>query len=88
MDRYTETLHLKTLTDYRSPGPFGSFASAIRFTDLLIICTKLMHGLLWVLSFAGYGLSIILLTVLVRGLMFPISKKQACVQHQDVGAGR
>jgi YidC/Oxa1 family membrane protein insertase len=77
VDRYTDKLHLKTLADYRSPGWFGRFAQTIRFTDLLIACTKLMHMLLGVLSFFGYGLSIILLTVLVRGLMFPISKKQA-----------
>src|SRR5262245_45834436 len=80
VDRYTDTLHLRTLTDYRSPGPFGAFASAIRFTDLLIACTKLMHSLLHFLNllvFGYHGLSIILLTVLVRGLMFPISRKQA-----------
>src|SRR5262245_56253003 len=80
VDRYTDTLQLRTLTDYRSPGPFGAFASAIRFTDLLIACTKLMHNLLYFLNllvFGYHGLSIILLTVLVRGLMFPISRKQA-----------
>lgn len=80
VDRYTDKLHLSTLTDYRSPGPFGAFASAIRFTDLLIFFTKLMHSLLYYLNllvFGYHGLSVILLTVLVRGLMFPISKKQA-----------
>lgn len=80
VDRYTERLHLRTLTDYRMAGPFGAFANSIGFTWLLIQVTKLMHGLLYLLSFLVFGsngLSIILLTVLVRGLMFPISKKQA-----------
>jgi YidC/Oxa1 family membrane protein insertase len=42
-----------------------------------------MHGLLWVLHtyllpFSwSYGLCIVLLTVIVRGLMFPISRRQA-----------
>lgn len=77
--RYTTTLHLNTLTDYRSPGPFGAISQAIRFTDLLILVTNLMHTLLhWLYSLVGnYGLAIILLTVIVRGLMFPISRKQA-----------
>src|SRR4029453_207595 len=79
VDRYTYQLHLRTLTDYRSAGPFGAFSQAIRFTDLLIAVTNLMHWLLFMLHFlcGSYGLSIILLTVLVRGLMFPISRKQA-----------
>ncbi|MGH9676980.1 MAG: YidC/Oxa1 family membrane protein insertase, partial [Candidatus Acidiferrum sp.] len=41
--------------------------------------TNVMHGLLYYLHFlvGSYGLTIILLTVMVRGLMFPISRKQA-----------
>jgi YidC/Oxa1 family membrane protein insertase len=79
VERYTHTLHLNTLTDYRSAGPFGAFSQAIHFTDLLITVTKLMHTLLYWLHFlvGSYGLTIILLTVIVRGLMFPISRKQA-----------
>src|SRR5262249_8700397 len=68
VDRYTETLHLRTLTDYRSPGPFGWFAQKIMFTNLLIACTKLMHSLLYYLNmlvFGYHGLAIVLLTVLV-----------------------
>lgn len=80
VDRYTYKLHLNTLTDYRSAGPFGAFAQAIRFTDLLIFLTRAMHWLLYWLHFlaiGSWGVSILLLTVLVRGLMFPISRKQA-----------
>jgi YidC/Oxa1 family membrane protein insertase len=88
VDRYTNTLHLRTLTDYRSAGPFGAFSQAIHFTDLLIAITNLMHGLLYLLHFlvGSYGLTIILLTVLVRGLMFPISRKQAyfSVKMQEI----
>jgi YidC/Oxa1 family membrane protein insertase len=79
VNRYVYTLHLNTLTDYHSPGWLGSFASTIYWTDLIIKCTNLMH---WVLDLIhqlipSYGLCIILLTVLVRGIMFPISRKQA-----------
>ncbi|MCS7045958.1 MAG: YidC/Oxa1 family insertase periplasmic-domain containing protein [Gemmataceae bacterium] len=80
IDRYADTLQLATLTDYRSPGPLGRFSQAIRLTDLIIACTRLMHWLLYWLSvmvFGSQGIAILLLTVLVRGMMFPISKKQA-----------
>lgn len=77
--RYND-LHLSTMTDYRSAGPFGWFAQKIMFTKLLIFFTWLMHQLFYYLQLVvlgNYGLSIILLTVVVRGLMFPISRKQA-----------
>jgi YidC/Oxa1 family membrane protein insertase len=76
VDRYADTLHLNTLTDYGSL----TFFQKIGWTRLLIWTTSLMHWLLYWLSFITFGssgLSIILLTVIVRGLMFPISKKQA-----------
>jgi YidC/Oxa1 family membrane protein insertase len=77
--RYADDLHLSTLTDYRSAGPFGAIAQKIFWTDLLIWCTQRMHELLNLLHRVVpiYGLTIILLTVLVRGLMFPISRRQA-----------
>jgi YidC/Oxa1 family membrane protein insertase len=79
---------LRTLTDYRSAGPFGAFSHAIHFTELLIWITNKMHGLLYILHLVvgSYGLTIILLTVLVRGLMFPISRKQAyfSVKMQEI----
>jgi YidC/Oxa1 family membrane protein insertase len=46
-----------------------------------VACTNIMHGLLWLLHTYvmpwSYGISIILLTVVVRGLMFPLSRKQS-----------
>jgi YidC/Oxa1 family membrane protein insertase len=82
--RYTDTLHLNTLTDYHSAGPFGWFASHTGLTTLFIFCTKVMHWLLyWLLLLVrNEGLAIILLTVLVRGMMFPISRKQALMSQK------
>jgi YidC/Oxa1 family membrane protein insertase len=81
VERYLHTLHLDSLTDYHSPGPLGSFANSIGFTRLVVACTNIMHGLLYYLhKFImpwSYGISIILLTVVVRGLMFPLSRKQS-----------
>src|SRR5262249_33781772 len=71
VNRYTYKLHLRTLTDY---GRFGFW------TDLLITVTRFMHWLLYklhFLCFGSFGLTIILLTVIVRGAMFPVSRKQA-----------
>jgi YidC/Oxa1 family membrane protein insertase len=79
IERYRDRLQLNTLTDYHSPGWFGRLADRIWWTALIIKTTNLMH---WVLGkihrvVPNYGLCIILLTVLVRGLMFPLSRKQA-----------
>jgi YidC/Oxa1 family membrane protein insertase len=79
VDRYENALHLDTLTDYHSPTAFGSFANLIGWTRLLIWSTNFMHGLLGLMHsiFINYGICIVLLTVLVRGAMFPLSRKQA-----------
>lgn len=70
--RYERTLHLNTLTDY---GSYGFW------TDLIIFFTNLMHGLLTFLHNYVFpwsaGICIILMTLLVRGAMFPISRRQA-----------
>jgi YidC/Oxa1 family membrane protein insertase len=79
--RYTDTLFLYSLTDYPSPGVMGTISQTIHLTDLIILFTRGMHWILWLLSWivpASFsGVSIILLTVIVRGLMFPISRRQA-----------
>jgi YidC/Oxa1 family membrane protein insertase len=77
--RYHDDLHLNTLTDYHSPGAMGRFADAIYWTNLVVWCTNLMHKVLGYLHavIPSYGLCIIMLTILVRGLMFPLSRKQA-----------
>jgi YidC/Oxa1 family membrane protein insertase len=81
LDRYLNKLYLNTLTDYHSPGFMGEFASRIYWTTVLIFFTNLMHRILEALHtyipFANYGVCVILLTLLVRGLMHPISRKQA-----------
>jgi YidC/Oxa1 family membrane protein insertase len=79
VERYTHTLHLRTLTDYHSDNWFGRASSFIHLTDLIILFTRLMHWLLNFLhfDFIGYGPTIIVLTVMVRGAMFPISRRQA-----------
>jgi YidC/Oxa1 family membrane protein insertase len=79
VDRYIDQLHLNTLTDYQSPGPMGTFASAIYWTDVIIFFTNLMHGVLgWLHTvIPSYGICIILLTLCVRAMMHPISRKQA-----------
>ncbi len=75
---YLDDLHLDTLTDYQSPGIFGTIAS-YGWSQLIVKCTNLMHEVLFLLHrvIPNYGLCIILLTVMVRGIMFPISRKQA-----------
>jgi YidC/Oxa1 family membrane protein insertase len=78
VDRYTHTYNLRTLTDYHSDNWFGKVSSWIMLTDLIIQFTRLMHWLLHLLqSVFGPGLSIVVLTIMVRGVMFPISRKQA-----------
>jgi len=86
--RYTDELKLYTLTDYHSDNWFGRRSNSIGFTSLLIFVTNLMHTLLHWLSFlGGYGIAIVLLTVMVRGAMFPISRKQAMfsIRMQELG---
>jgi YidC/Oxa1 family membrane protein insertase len=78
VNRYLE-LRLDTLTDYQSPGWMGSFASTIQWTRVVIFFTNLMHRVLYWLHevIPSWGICIIVLTVLVRGLMHPVSRKQA-----------
>ena len=76
---YVDKLHLYTLTDYQSPGFFGNIFYYTGITWLVITITNLIHILLsflyhWV---PNLGVCILLLTVVVRGLMYPLSRKQA-----------
>jgi YidC/Oxa1 family membrane protein insertase len=75
---YKDDLNLRTITDYQSPTWIGSVAGSIGWSSLVIACTNLMH---WLLNFMHgfipvYGLCIILLTVMVRGLLHPFSRRQ------------
>lgn len=79
LDRYKDSLGLRTLTDYQSNGWMGSIAGTIGWTWLMIQSTNMMHFVLgWMHRLVpNLGLSIILLTVMVRAMMFPISRKGA-----------
>ncbi|MFN4261928.1 MAG: YidC/Oxa1 family insertase periplasmic-domain containing protein [Gemmataceae bacterium] len=77
---YEDKLGLYTLTDYPSPGVMGRFSSSIGLTWLIVKFTNLMHWLIHVLHnylLLWYGLCIIMLTILVRGALFPLSRRQA-----------
>jgi len=78
--RYTDTLNLNTLTDYHSDNFFGNISYYVGLTKLIIYVTRFMHWLFYSLHeylFLPYGLCIMVLTVMVRGCMFPISRRQA-----------
>src|SRR5262249_51796907 len=74
IDRY-DRLGLNKMTDY----PSNWFTSYTGLSWLVIPFTNIMHWMMGWLSqvVPSYGVCIILLTVLVRGLMFPLSRKQA-----------
>ena len=78
VDRYHDALGLRTLTDYRSPSTLGAIADAIYWTDLVILFTNLMHWLLYVIHLLvrDWAVSILVLTVMVRLLLFVPSRKQ------------
>jgi YidC/Oxa1 family membrane protein insertase len=75
IERYEHELRLDLLTD----APSNSVFSTLGITRLIVWFTNVMH---WVLESlygitGSYWAAIILMTVLVRALMFPISRKQA-----------
>ena len=78
VDRYLDKLALNTLTDYHSPNFFGRLANSIYWSDLIILSTNGMHGLLRRLHglIPVWGLNIVMLTVLVRLSLFYFSRKQ------------
>jgi len=78
VDRYRDTLGLRTLTDAPMPNWLGRFASFIFWTDLVIAFTNLIHILLGLLSnvVANLAICIILITVMVRGILHPFSRRQ------------
>ncbi len=75
---YQDDLDLRTLTDYHSPTMIGRFASKIGWTYIVILFTNVMHYLLWAIHSItnSWGLSIIVLTIMVRLLLFIPSRKQ------------
>ncbi|MFO0799221.1 MAG: YidC/Oxa1 family insertase periplasmic-domain containing protein [Gemmataceae bacterium] len=91
VDRYLNDFQLRTITDFQSPTAFGTFANAIYWTDIVVTFTNLMHGGLWAIHKAvewipggSWGYSIIILTVLVRLLLFLPSRKQTAMNLRMV----
>lgn len=81
VERYEKTLNLRTLTDYHSDTWIGQFANFIFWTDLVIVSTNFMHWIFGQLTTAvPPWLAILLLTVLVRGILLPISRWQTAKQ--------
>ena len=78
VDFYTNDLTLQTLTDYQSPTFIGRFASSIGWSDVVIAFTNVMHGVLGFLhrTVPSWGVDIMLLTVMVRMLLFLPSRRQ------------
>jgi YidC/Oxa1 family membrane protein insertase len=81
VNRYKDNLSLQTITDYRSDTWLGWFASKIGWTDLVIIFTNLMHWLLAIIHsvIGSWALSIVVLTVCVRLMLFYPSRKQTAM---------
>lgn len=81
VNRYLSQLGLKTLTDYHSPNFFGRMANYLYWSDLVITFTNLMHSVLGALHRIGlpWGVAIIVLTVMVRLMLFVPSRKQQAV---------
>lgn len=90
VDHYLNDFQLRTVTDYQSPTVIGSFANFIYWSDVVIACTNLMHGVLWAIHKAvgwfpgSWGISIILLTVMVRLILFFPSRKQTAMNLKMV----
>ncbi len=79
VERYEKSLNLRTLTDWHTDTWLGRFAHFIGWSDLTIAFTNLMHGVLGFLmrTLRVPFLAVIGLTVLVRLLLLPLSRKQA-----------
>src|SRR5262249_8441957 len=78
VNRYRDDLNLRTLTDAPMPNWLGRFASFIFWTDIVIFFTNLIHSLLYLLSQAvpNLGICIIMITMMVRSIMHPFSRRQ------------
>lgn len=79
--RYKDGLTLSTITDFRSDNLLGRFASFIYWSDLVILFTNLMHELLAAIHSVvpHWALSIVILTIMVRLMLFYPSRKQTAM---------
>jgi YidC/Oxa1 family membrane protein insertase len=78
VERYKNQFDLRTITDFHSPSWLGRFAYAIYWSDLVIAFTNLMHWLLATIHkvIPSWAMSIFILTIMVRLILFIPSKKQ------------
>lgn len=78
VNRYRDDLHLNLLTDAPMPNWIGRFANFIFWTDIVITFTNLIHSLLGLLTHIvpNLGLCVIIITIMVRGLLHPLSRRQ------------
>jgi YidC/Oxa1 family membrane protein insertase len=78
VDFYRNTLHLDLLTDAPMPNWFGRRANSIYWTDLVVFFTDVIHWLLGILSsfIPWLGVCVVIITLIVRGLLFPMSRRQ------------
>src|SRR5262249_14709009 len=78
VERYRDDLNLRTLTDAPMNNWLGRFANFIFWSDLVIAFTNLIHVLLGFLSYIipNRGICIVLVTMMVRGLLHPFSRRQ------------
>src|SRR5262249_1744023 len=79
IDRYADVLRLNTMTDYPSRGYVSEIGYWTGFSWVVIYCTNIIHRVLGGLTYCipNYGIRILVFTVMVRGMMFPLSRRQA-----------
>lgn len=78
IDWYEHELNLDTFTDVPSPATPG-WISTIGWSALLVWTTNRMHDVLWYLYHVipNYGVCVILMTLLVRICIYPLSRRQS-----------
>ena len=78
VDHYLDDLHLYTLTDAPSNNAFGRFLNSIFWSDIVITFTNLIHWMLGQLDkvIPSLALCIVLITMMVRMVVHPITRRQ------------
>jgi YidC/Oxa1 family membrane protein insertase len=86
VERYRDKDGLQTITDYRSETALGRFVNWIGWSGLVIGCTNIMHGILAEIHgvIGSWAWSIVVLTVMVRLLLFYPSRKQTAMSMRMV----
>ncbi len=76
--RDSDRLNLSTMTDAPMPNLVGRIANFIFWTDIVIFFTNLIHSLLFLLSHVipNLAICIIVITMMVRALLHPFSRRQ------------